>query len=82
MSAIAPLLEDKRTSNATDLTASIYEYTTLAMSAAMGRASSSPAASRPPAHHCGMAASPKSKIRAHERMPQGHALPFPSAAGR
>jgi hypothetical protein len=27
MSAIAPLLEDKRTSNAADLTASIYEYT-------------------------------------------------------
>jgi hypothetical protein len=27
MSAIAPLLEDKRTSNAADLTVSIYEFT-------------------------------------------------------
>jgi hypothetical protein len=29
MSAVATLLEDKRTSNAANLTASIYEYTAL-----------------------------------------------------
>jgi hypothetical protein len=44
-------LEDEWTSNATDLTASIYEYTTLAMSAAMGRASSFISSFAAAAHH-------------------------------